>query len=70
VRLAESPLSSSRPGPIFYRPNVGLLYIHFDFISRHYPGWNLTEIKGMTERERRHWVDSIKWRNERQMLNA
>jgi len=49
---------------------VGLLYIHFDFISRHYPGWNLTEIKGMTERERRHWVDSIKWRNERQMLNA
>lgn len=39
-----------------------MLYVHYDGISRHYPGWSLSDLKGMSHRERTHWVALIKWR--------
>jgi len=42
-----------------------MLYVHYDGIAKHYPGWNLTEIKGMAARERDHWIALIKWRMDR-----
>lgn len=58
----EPSLCSSRVGPTFYRPNVQLLYVHFDALARAYPGWGLTEIKLMPHRERRYWLDLLRWR--------
>jgi hypothetical protein len=42
-----------------------MLYVHYDGIAKHYPGWNLTEIKRMPAREREFWVALIKWRIDR-----
>jgi hypothetical protein len=42
-----------------------LLFIYYDFISQHYTGWNLTEIKNMPAAERDYWVSTIKWRSDR-----
>ena len=47
---------------------MALLYIHYDGLSKHYPGWSLTEIKNMPARELGFWVDLIKWRNDARAL--
>jgi hypothetical protein len=65
VRRAAPKVCSRRPGPTFYSPNLALLYVHYDGIAQNYPGWNLTEIKGMAARERQHWISLIKWRMDR-----
>lgn len=53
---------SRRRGPIFYRPNLALLYVEYDGICQHYRGWPLTEVKNMCHRERHYWVALIRWR--------
>lgn len=50
------------PGPIFYRPNVAELYLLYEYLSRAYTGWTLTEIKSMPARERAYWIEGLKWR--------
>ena len=55
-------------GPTFYRPNVAELYVLYEYISRAYPGWTLTEIKNMPARERDFWIDGLKWRANKREL--
>jgi hypothetical protein len=31
-------------------------------IAKHYPGWSLNEIRGMTGRQRRFWMAMIEWK--------
>jgi hypothetical protein len=40
------------------------LYFYYEVISREFKGWTLTEIKAMPFRERKHWLDLIRWRND------
>lgn len=68
MRLAACCRRSYRPGPIFYRPNVGLLYVEYDSIARTYTGWNLTEIRRLNYRQRQYWTGLIRWRREAAML--
>jgi hypothetical protein len=49
---------------------VQLLYVHFDALSRAYPGWSLTEIKLMPHRERTYWLDLLRWRMEQVTPNV
>lgn len=30
-------------------------------LSRNYPGWSLSDIKSLTLRERRNWMEVIRW---------
>jgi len=44
------------------------LYVLYEYISRSYPGWTLTEIKQMPARERDFWIDGLKWRANKREL--
>jgi len=60
------PRACSHPvGPTFYSPNLALLYVWYDALSRTYTGWTLTEIKQMPYRERQFWLDLMKWRSDK-----
>jgi hypothetical protein len=39
-------------------------------LSRFYSGWTLTEIKLMPHRERRYWLDLLKWRLDNQVRDV
>jgi len=39
------------------------LYIHYEIMTRSYPGWTLTEQKKLSHREREYWLAMIKWRS-------
>jgi len=62
VLSVESSLASHPPGPTFYRPNVALIYVHYEVLTRNYTGWTLSEQKQMSHREREYWLAMIKWR--------
>jgi hypothetical protein len=44
--------------------------VQFDALSRYYSGWTLSEIKGMPHRERKYWLDLMKWRSEIQVRDV
>jgi hypothetical protein len=41
------------------------MYIDYDVIAANYPGWNLSEIRAMTLRQRTYWLRMIKWKRDR-----
>jgi len=41
------------------------LYAVYDNISINYPGWQLSEIRNMSARQRDYWLAMIKWRREK-----
>jgi hypothetical protein len=42
-----------------------VLYATYEAIASHYPGWQLSEIRGMSARQRNYWMAMIKWKRER-----
>lgn len=38
------------------------LYFVYSELSRHYPGWSLAEVRSLTARERRHFMETVIWR--------
>jgi len=34
-------------------------------IALNYPGWNLTEIRAMTMRQRNYWLKMIRWKKDK-----
>jgi hypothetical protein len=52
-------------GGTSFVPNDQALYIDYDVIAANYPGWNLSEIRAMTLRQRDFWLRMIKWKKAR-----
>jgi hypothetical protein len=42
---------------------MGVLYIHYEVLTRNFTGWSLSEQKRMPHRERKYWLSVIKWQN-------
>jgi phage anti-repressor protein len=64
-----SPAGRSRPSPSVgetsFVCNAQALYIIYDTIASNYSGWNFTEIRQMSARQREYWIAMIKWKRER-----
>lgn len=59
----SSPSRSA--GRTSFAPSEQALYLNYDVIALNYPGWNLTEIRAMTMRQRKYWFAMIRWKRER-----
>ncbi len=60
-------LTSACPsaGGTCFVPDEQTLYINYDLITTTYTGWTLSEIRQLTNRQRRYWLDMIRWKRER-----
>lgn len=56
---------SAWAGLTSFAPNEQALYITYDVIAFGYPGWNLSEIRALTVRQREYWVRMIRWKKDR-----
>jgi hypothetical protein len=52
-------------GATSFGSNEQALYLNYDTIAAAYPGWNLSEIRQMSNRQRTYWLNLIKWRRDR-----
>ena len=52
-------------GRICFNPDEKSLYQVYDAISINYQGWQLSEIRNMSARQRDYWMAMIKWRREK-----
>jgi hypothetical protein len=52
-------------GRICFNPDERSLYAVYEAIASNYPGWQLSEIRGMSARQRDYWMAMIKWKRER-----
>lgn len=41
------------------------MYLDYEVIASEYRGWPLSEIRGMSSRQREYWLNMIKWKRER-----
>jgi hypothetical protein len=52
-------------GGTSFAPREQHLYVDYEVIASHYTGWALSEIRGMSARQRIYWLAMIKWRREK-----
>lgn len=52
-------------GLISFAPDLQTLYLDYDLFSREYTGWGLSDVKKLSQRERRYLKSLIAWRKER-----
>jgi hypothetical protein len=52
-------------GRICFNPDERNLYRIYDWIASAYPGWQLSEIRNMSARQRDYWLAVIKWKREK-----
>jgi hypothetical protein len=52
-------------GGISFAPNEQSLYLDYELIVSEYIGWPLSEVRGMSARQREYWIKMIKWKREK-----
>jgi hypothetical protein len=52
-------------GGISFAPNEQSLYLDYELIVSEYRGWSLTEVRGMSARQREYWLKMLKWKREK-----
>jgi hypothetical protein len=62
--------SSPWAGLTCFALDLQTLYLDYDLFSREYPGWGLSDMKALTQRERRYWRTMIAWRRERRGIGT
>jgi hypothetical protein len=65
VPLATLTSACLSDGGTSFVPDEQTLYINYDLIATSYTGWPFSEIQKLTNRQRRYWLDMIRWKRDR-----